>query len=113
MRVSFLTNLLGNEFSRIVNITFTTVALALAIRIRVIEQDNHIRGAVGSSPCVLLFSSFSFHEYGMLSYRVLAIIFAPLTLVHVMIAIYVNLVTTVLYVKLTLMSFSSSILDVL
>ncbi|KAF8591889.1 hypothetical protein K439DRAFT_1325302, partial [Ramaria rubella] len=57
--------------SRILNITFTTVALALAIRIRIIEQQSHVRGAVGSSP-------------------VLAIIFSPLALTHVMIAIYLE-----------------------
>ncbi|GJJ09649.1 hypothetical protein Clacol_003873 [Clathrus columnatus] len=57
--------------SRIINITFTTVALAFAVRIRLVEQRNHLLGAVGSSPY-------------------LAIIFAPLTLVHVMVAIYVS-----------------------
>lgn len=77
-------------------------------KIIIFEEQLEVRRALS---CFL--SSFSFHEYGIPYYRVLAIIFAPLTLVHVMIAIYVNLVTTVLYVKLTLMSFSSSILDVL
>lgn len=55
--------------SRIINISFTTVALAFAIRIRIVEEKNRLLGAVGSSPF-------------------LAIIFAPLTLIHVMVAIY-------------------------
>ncbi|KAF8516208.1 hypothetical protein BU17DRAFT_93035 [Hysterangium stoloniferum] len=57
--------------SRVVNITFTTVALAFAVRIRVVESSSHLRGAVGSSPF-------------------LAVIFAPATLVHVMVAIYLE-----------------------
>jgi len=59
------------QLFRFVNITFTTSALAIAIRIRALEMSNHVRGAVGSSP-------------------VLVIIFAPLTLAHVMIAIYLE-----------------------
>ncbi|TCD69979.1 hypothetical protein EIP91_005568 [Steccherinum ochraceum] len=55
---------------RFINITFTCAALAMAIRIRAMEQKHHAMGAVGSSPTVV-------------------IIFAPLTLVHVMVAIYV------------------------
>ncbi|KAH9922995.1 hypothetical protein B0H21DRAFT_895216 [Amylocystis lapponica] len=56
---------------RFVNVALTTAALAMAIRIRSIEKRNGIMGAVGSSPT-------------------LVIIFAPLTLVHVMLAIYVE-----------------------
>ncbi|KAG5648086.1 hypothetical protein DXG03_007121 [Asterophora parasitica] len=56
---------------RLINITFTTSALALAIHIRHIELKGHAMGAVGSSPTVV-------------------IIFAPLTLVHVMVAIYLE-----------------------
>jgi hypothetical protein len=56
---------------RFINITFTTAALAIAIRIRAVEKQNHIMGAVGSSPT-------------------LVIIFAPLTLVHVLAAIYLE-----------------------
>ncbi|PCH33820.1 hypothetical protein WOLCODRAFT_112587 [Wolfiporia cocos MD-104 SS10] len=56
---------------RFVNIAFTTTALAIAIRIRIVERKNSVTGAVGSSPT-------------------LVIIFASLTLVHVMIAIYVE-----------------------
>ena len=56
---------------RFINISFTTAALGMAIHIRRIEIDNHSRGAVGSSPTVV-------------------IIFAPLTLVHVMAAIYLE-----------------------
>ncbi|KAH9937140.1 uncharacterized protein B0H18DRAFT_969276 [Fomitopsis serialis] len=54
---------------RFINIAFTTAALAIAIRIRHLEKRNGIMGAVGSSPT-------------------LVIIFASLTLVHVMVAIY-------------------------
>ncbi|OCH95768.1 hypothetical protein OBBRIDRAFT_787980 [Obba rivulosa] len=56
---------------RFINIAFTTSALAIAIRIRLLEQKNGVMGALGSSPT-------------------LVIIFASLTLVHVMIAIYVE-----------------------
>ncbi|KZT75177.1 hypothetical protein DAEQUDRAFT_24295 [Daedalea quercina L-15889] len=54
---------------RFINIAFTAAALAIAIRIRHLEKRNGIMGAVGSSPT-------------------LVIIFASLTLVHVMMAIY-------------------------
>jgi len=56
---------------RVINIAFTTAALGIAIRIRRIEMANHTMGAVGSSPTVV-------------------IIFAPLTLLHVMVAIYLE-----------------------
>ncbi|KAF9452663.1 hypothetical protein P691DRAFT_614039, partial [Macrolepiota fuliginosa MF-IS2] len=56
---------------RVINIAFTTAALGIAIRIRRIEMANHAMGAVGSSPTVV-------------------IIFAPLTLLHVMAAIYLE-----------------------
>ncbi|CCL98982.1 uncharacterized protein FIBRA_00990 [Fibroporia radiculosa] len=56
---------------RFINIAFTTAALAVAIRIRMIERENGVMGAVGSSPT-------------------LVVIFGSLTLVHVMIAIYVE-----------------------
>ncbi|KAH6917275.1 hypothetical protein BKA70DRAFT_1251766 [Coprinopsis sp. MPI-PUGE-AT-0042] len=59
------------QLFRFINISFTTAALGMAIHIRSIEIDNHTRGAVGSSPTVV-------------------IIFAPLTLVHVMAAIYLE-----------------------
>jgi len=54
---------------RFMNIVFTTAALALAIRIRYIEKKNGIYGAIGSSPSLL-------------------IIFAPLTLIHVIVALH-------------------------
>ncbi|KAF9481435.1 hypothetical protein BDN70DRAFT_876422 [Pholiota conissans] len=56
---------------RFINIAFTTSALGIAIRIRGTEIKHHATGAIGSSPSVV-------------------IIFAPLTLVHVMIAIYLE-----------------------
>ncbi|KAH8120404.1 hypothetical protein DFH11DRAFT_1559919 [Phellopilus nigrolimitatus] len=56
---------------RVINITFTAAALAVAIDIRKIERRYNVMGAVGSSPIIV-------------------IIFAPLTLVHVMIAIYLE-----------------------
>ncbi|KAF9787142.1 hypothetical protein BJ322DRAFT_1186412 [Thelephora terrestris] len=71
LRNFLLTNGYVPLLFRFVNITFTTSALAIAIRIRALEMSNHVRGAVGSSP-------------------VLVIIFAPLTLAHVMIAIYLE-----------------------
>ncbi|TFK57158.1 hypothetical protein OE88DRAFT_1650768 [Heliocybe sulcata] len=65
--------LLNNAYApllfRFINISFTAGALAVAIRIRLREQHNHVMGAVGASPT-------------------LVVIFAPLTLIHVIIAIY-------------------------
>lgn len=56
---------------RFINITFTTAALALAVHIRELEMRYGVRGVLGSSPT-------------------LVIIFAPLTLVHVMVAVYLE-----------------------
>ncbi|PIL31625.1 hypothetical protein GSI_06327 [Ganoderma sinense ZZ0214-1] len=56
---------------RLCNIVLTTAALAIAIRIRIIEQHAAVTGALGPSPTVV-------------------IIFASFTLVHVMIAIYLE-----------------------
>uniref|UniRef100_A0A8H7YAU0 Uncharacterized protein n=1 Tax=Psilocybe cubensis TaxID=181762 RepID=A0A8H7YAU0_PSICU len=56
---------------RFINIAFTTAALGMAIQIRKIEFNHSAAGAVGSSPTVV-------------------IIFAPLTLIHVMAAIYLE-----------------------
>ncbi|KZS95879.1 hypothetical protein SISNIDRAFT_483300 [Sistotremastrum niveocremeum HHB9708] len=67
--------ILGNTYVpllfRVLNLTFTSASLAIAIRIRRIEMDYHVEGVIGSSPY-------------------LVIIFAPLTLVHVMFAIYLE-----------------------
>lgn len=71
IRVYMLTNTYVPLLFRLVNISFTTSALAIAIHIRLSENHAHIAGALGSSPT-------------------LVIIFAPLTLVHVMIAIYLE-----------------------
>jgi len=51
----FCENLLTSMFqvSRFINITFTTTALAIAVRIRQIEQNYNLMGAVGSSPSVI------------------------------------------------------------
>ncbi|KAG5654797.1 hypothetical protein H0H81_003805 [Sphagnurus paluster] len=70
-RAFILTNTYVPLLFRFINITFTTSALAVAIHIRKMEINGHAMGAVGSSPSVV-------------------IIFAPLTLVHVMIAIYLE-----------------------
>ncbi|KAG8219904.1 ribosome biogenesis protein SLX9-domain-containing protein [Butyriboletus roseoflavus] len=70
-RTFILSNIYVPLLFRFTNITFTTSALAVAIRIRLWEADYDVMGAVGSSPT-------------------LVIIFAPLTLVHVMVAIYVE-----------------------
>ncbi|KAI0068389.1 hypothetical protein BV25DRAFT_1793779 [Artomyces pyxidatus] len=66
-----LTNTYVPLLFRFINITFTTAALAVAVRIRITERHYHIMGALGSSPT-------------------LVVIFAPLTLVHVMVAIYLE-----------------------
>jgi len=70
-RVYLLTNTYVPLLFRFVNITFTTAALAVAIRIRRTEERNDVTGILGSSPT-------------------LVVIFAPLTLVHVMVAIYLE-----------------------
>jgi len=70
-RAFILSNIYVPLLFRFINITFTTSALAVAIRIRQWETDFSLMGAVGSSPT-------------------LVIIFAPLTLVHVMVAIYLE-----------------------
>ncbi|TFK30550.1 hypothetical protein FA15DRAFT_662525 [Coprinopsis marcescibilis] len=71
IRSFILTNVYVPLLFRFINIAFTTAALGMAIHIRQIEIVNHTMGAVGSSPTVV-------------------IIFAPLTLVHVMAAIYLE-----------------------
>jgi len=59
------------QIIRLLNFTFTTATLAIAITIRTRERESNLVGAVGSSP-------------------ILAVIFAPPTLVHVMVAVYVR-----------------------
>jgi len=71
IRKFLLTNTYVPLLFRILNLSFTTAALAVAIRMGKVETQNHVKGAVGSSPN-------------------LVIIFAPLTLVHVMVAIYLE-----------------------
>ncbi|KAF9068113.1 hypothetical protein BDP27DRAFT_1392918 [Rhodocollybia butyracea] len=56
---------------RLINLSFTTGTLAVAIHIRLVEHKSGLVGVVGSSPT-------------------LVIIFAPLTLVHVIGAIYLE-----------------------
>ncbi|KAH9982427.1 hypothetical protein BGW80DRAFT_1161019, partial [Lactifluus volemus] len=56
---------------RFVDITFTAAALAIATRIQRIEKRYNAVGVLGTSP-------------------MLVVIFAPLTLVHVMVAIYLE-----------------------
>ncbi|EGN96755.1 hypothetical protein SERLA73DRAFT_184916 [Serpula lacrymans var. lacrymans S7.3] len=71
LRAFILTNIYVPLLFRFINVTFTTAALAIAIRIRIWELRSDVMGIVGSSPT-------------------LVIIFAPLTLVHVMVAIYLE-----------------------
>ncbi|KAJ7783911.1 hypothetical protein DFH07DRAFT_789617 [Mycena maculata] len=71
LRAFILTNNYVPLLFRCINITFTTTALAIAIRIRLLERRTHTMGELGSSPT-------------------LVIIFAPLTLVHVMSSIYLE-----------------------
>jgi len=70
-RTFLLTNTYVPLLFRLLNFTFTTATLGVALRIRSMEIGNNIVGAVGSSPLI-------------------AIIFAPLTLMHVMVAIYLE-----------------------
>ncbi|KAF5374981.1 hypothetical protein D9758_000164 [Tetrapyrgos nigripes] len=71
LRIFILNNTYVPLLFRLANIAFTAAALGVAIRIRIREKENALMGAVGSSPT-------------------LVIIFAPLTLVHVMVAIYLE-----------------------
>ncbi|KIY45475.1 hypothetical protein FISHEDRAFT_67031 [Fistulina hepatica ATCC 64428] len=64
-----LTNVYVPLLFRFINLAFTTGALGLAVRIRAIEQRNNVMGIIGPSPTII-------------------IIFAPLTLVHVVVAVY-------------------------
>ena len=41
-----------HKLFRFINIAFTAAAMAIAIRIRNMEERNGVMGAVGSSPCV-------------------------------------------------------------
>lgn len=66
-----LTNAYVPLIIRLLNFSFTSATLGIAIRLRHIEIKNDALGVVGSSP-------------------LLAIIFAPLTLVHVLVAIYLE-----------------------
>ncbi|KAL0951042.1 hypothetical protein HGRIS_007782 [Hohenbuehelia grisea] len=66
-----LTNVHVPLLFRFINISLTAAALGVALHIRKVELRYRVMGAVGSSPT-------------------LVIIFAPLTLVHVMVAIYLE-----------------------
>ncbi|KAJ7225410.1 hypothetical protein GGX14DRAFT_420348 [Mycena pura] len=72
LRAFILSNTYVPLLFRLINIAFTTSALAIAIRIRLIEKRMHTMGELGSSPT-------------------LVIIFAPLTLLHVMSSIYASI----------------------
>ncbi|KAG8896740.1 hypothetical protein FRB99_008683 [Tulasnella sp. 403] len=56
---------------RIVNLAFTSATLGIALRIRRTERHHHVIGILGSSDTI-------------------TIIFAPLTLIHVLVAIYLE-----------------------
>ncbi|KAF8922434.1 hypothetical protein CPB85DRAFT_1427744 [Mucidula mucida] len=71
LRTFILSNTYVPLLFRFINITFTAAALGVAIQVRQREKENGIMGAVGSSPT-------------------LVIIFSPLTLVHVLYAIYLE-----------------------
>ncbi|KAJ6604765.1 hypothetical protein DFH09DRAFT_1019072 [Mycena vulgaris] len=71
LRAFILSNAYVPLLFRCINVTFTTTALAMAIRIRHLEMRMHTMGELGSSPT-------------------LVIIFAPPTLVHVIFSIYLE-----------------------
>ncbi|KAJ7110099.1 hypothetical protein C8R44DRAFT_842509 [Mycena epipterygia] len=71
LRAFILSNAYVPLLFRCINIAFTTTALAIAIRIRLLEKRTNTMGELGSSPT-------------------LVIIFAPLTLVHVVSSIYLE-----------------------
>ncbi|KAK7694870.1 hypothetical protein QCA50_002058 [Cerrena zonata] len=70
-RIFMLTNVYVPLLFRFVNIIFTIAALVMGTRIRALERQQGVMGAVGASPT-------------------LVIVFAPLTLIHVMVAIYME-----------------------
>ncbi|KAJ6519939.1 hypothetical protein C8R45DRAFT_953321 [Mycena sanguinolenta] len=70
-RAFILSNAYVPLLFRCINILFTTTALGIAIRIRLLEKRMHTMGELGSSPS-------------------LVIIFAPPTLLHVMSSIYLE-----------------------
>ncbi|KAF9044824.1 hypothetical protein BDZ89DRAFT_943053 [Hymenopellis radicata] len=71
LRTFILSNTYVPLLFRFINITFTAAALGVAIQVRQQEKENGIMGAVGSSPTLI-------------------IIFSPLTLLHVLYAIYLE-----------------------
>ncbi|KAJ7631095.1 hypothetical protein FB45DRAFT_917488 [Roridomyces roridus] len=71
LRVFILSNTYVPLLFRCINIALTTTALGIAIRIRLLERRMHTMGELGSSPT-------------------LVIIFAPLTLVHVLTSVYLE-----------------------
>jgi hypothetical protein len=71
LRIFLLNNPYVPLLFRLINISFTTGTLAVAIHIRLREKEHNLTGVVGSSPTLI-------------------IIFAPLTLVHVIGAIYLE-----------------------
>jgi hypothetical protein len=78
------------QLFRVINIAFTTSALGIAIQIRNIEGANHAMGAVGSSPYGFRFGPLLLPRPNLSTTRTVVVIFAPLTLLHVMAAIYVR-----------------------
>ncbi|KAJ7103411.1 hypothetical protein B0H15DRAFT_812160 [Mycena belliarum] len=71
LRAFIISNAYVPLLFRCINVTFTTTALAIAIKIRLLEKRMGTMGELGSSPT-------------------LVIIFAPLTLVHVISSIYLE-----------------------
>ncbi|KAI0034287.1 hypothetical protein K488DRAFT_23144, partial [Vararia minispora EC-137] len=66
-----LNNVYAPLLFRFINITLTTAALALAAQLRMLEKRDTLRGTLGPSPTIV-------------------VIFAPLTLAHVMFAVYLE-----------------------
>ncbi|KAF7311000.1 hypothetical protein HMN09_00643400 [Mycena chlorophos] len=71
LRLFILSNAYVPLIFRFINLSFTTAALALAIKIRALERRLHTTQQLGSSPTVV-------------------IIFAPLTLFHVLTSLYLE-----------------------
>lgn len=73
------------------NLSLTSAALAVAIRIRHEEEKRGVMGIMGSSPYV--HSSLRLcpqTDVYLLGRRTLVVIFAPVTLLHVLVSIYVR-----------------------
>jgi len=75
------------QFLRLLNLALTATTLGIAVAGRNIERRHHVEGVVGSSMCVIIPQEMHLADRRC---STLNIIFAPLTIVHVLVAVYVR-----------------------